>query len=99
MKNWTVGRSTVIGIFVLLTVIALVQVLPQVDLPDTAFHEDSAPIVRKLRVISVSTMAPIAVSPQSLDSIAVPGTEPLAVPPPSPVRASVVPALLCCFLC
>jgi len=31
----------------LLVVIAVIQVLPQVDLPDTAFHEDTAPIVTK----------------------------------------------------
>jgi hypothetical protein len=36
----------------LLMAIALIQVLPQVDLPETAFHEDSAPIVMKSRAVS-----------------------------------------------
>ena len=43
---------------VVLTTIALVQVLPQVDLPDTAFHEDTAPVVMKYRVLS----SPIAIT-------------------------------------
>jgi hypothetical protein len=43
---------------VVLTIIALVQVLPQVDLPDTAFHEDTAPIVTKSRALS----APVAIT-------------------------------------
>jgi hypothetical protein len=41
----------------LLIVIAVVQVLPQVDLPDTAFHEDTAPIVIKTRAASAPTLA------------------------------------------
>jgi hypothetical protein len=36
----------------LLIVIAIIQVLPQVDLPDTAFHENTAPIVVKSRAIA-----------------------------------------------
>jgi hypothetical protein len=38
----------------LLMVVALTQVLPQVDLPDTAFHENSAPVATK----SCSVAAP-----------------------------------------
>lgn len=41
----------------LLIVIAVIQVLPQVDLPETAFHEDTAPIVMKSRVRAVPTFA------------------------------------------
>jgi len=36
----------------LLVVVALIQVLPQVDPPDTAFHEDRAPIITKSRAIA-----------------------------------------------
>src|SRR5262249_6274890 len=36
----------------LLVVVALTQVLPQVDLPDTAFHEDTAPMITKSRAIT-----------------------------------------------
>jgi hypothetical protein len=35
----------------LLLLIAVTQVLPQVDLPDTAFHENEAPIVAKFRLV------------------------------------------------
>ena len=35
----------------LLLIIAVVQILPQVDLPDTAFHENEAPIVAKFRLV------------------------------------------------
>jgi hypothetical protein len=40
----------------LLVTIAVIQVLPQVDLPDTAFHEDTAPIVTKSRALSAATL-------------------------------------------
>jgi hypothetical protein len=42
-------------ILTLLIVVAVIQVLPQVDLPDTAFHENTAPIVTKSRAIQVPT--------------------------------------------
>jgi hypothetical protein len=35
----------------LLVVIAMIQVLPQVDLPDTAFHENDAPAVIKSKLL------------------------------------------------
>lgn len=37
----------------MLAIIAVIQVLPQVDLPDTAFHEDTAPVVTKFRILTV----------------------------------------------
>ena len=40
----------------LLIVIALTQILPQVDLPDTAFHEDTAPIVTKFRAVAAPVL-------------------------------------------
>jgi hypothetical protein len=40
----------------LLIVIAVIQVLPQVDLPDTAFHEDTAPIVSKTRAVAAPAL-------------------------------------------
>jgi hypothetical protein len=32
--------------------IAMVQILPQVDLPDTVFHEDSVPVVTRSHPVS-----------------------------------------------
>src|SRR5437899_11169262 len=40
-----------------LFLIALIQVLPQVDLPDTAFHENETPAVTKFRLLR----APVSV--------------------------------------
>jgi hypothetical protein len=39
-----------------LLVIAIIQVLPQVSLPETAFHGDSAPTVAKSRFIAASSL-------------------------------------------
>jgi hypothetical protein len=42
----------------LLLLLAVVQVLPQVDLPDTAFHENEAPLVAKFRLVKPPALAP-----------------------------------------
>jgi len=44
MRHWTISRLSVCLLLGVLTVIVLVQVLPQVDLLDTAFHSGTAPI-------------------------------------------------------
>src|SRR5690242_10139536 len=41
--------------------VCTVQVLPQVDLPDTAFHEDEAPTVANFRQV---VPVPVIVSPK-----------------------------------
>jgi hypothetical protein len=43
---------------IILLCIVLVQVLPQVDLPDTAFHGGTAPIVAKSRVTARVRLMP-----------------------------------------
>ena len=40
----------------LLVIIFLILVLPQVDLPDTAFHRGTAPVEVHARVMAVPTM-------------------------------------------
>src|SRR5678815_3391206 len=47
-------------LLLLLMVIALIQVLPQVDLPETAFHKDTAPIVMKFRAVSAPALTIVA---------------------------------------
>ena len=37
--------------------VAIIQVLPQVDLPETAFHEDTAPIVIKSRGVAAPVLS------------------------------------------
>ena len=47
----------------LLFLIAIIQVLPQVDLPDTVFHEDEAPAVAKFRLVpALLTMVLFAIA-------------------------------------
>lgn len=55
VRNWL--------LLYLLFVIVTVQVLPQVDLPDTAFHEDSVPVAVKFRSVAppVAAIAPVSV--------------------------------------
>lgn len=48
----------------LLFVIALIQVLPQVDLPDTAFHEDTAPTVTKFRIFDAPAVSVLTIVSQ-----------------------------------
>ena len=46
-------------LYSLLIVVAIIQVLPQVDLPDTAFHEDTAPIVTKSRAVAAPVLSAV----------------------------------------
>lgn len=45
MNRWNISRRALLVLACALVVITLVQVLPQVDLLDTAFHLGTAPIV------------------------------------------------------
>lgn len=56
MENWTIRPLWTILLMMLLLMIGLIQVLPQVDLPDTAFHEDTAPVVTKFRATSAPAL-------------------------------------------
>jgi len=80
--------------------IVLLQVLPQVDLPDTAFHSGTAPLVAKSRVtphtpvvLRVTIQAPSAVAKLSSE---VDREQSLmhAVP-----LTKFLPTLLCSLLC
>jgi hypothetical protein len=59
MGKWTIKPIWTILLLVVLVTIGLIQVLPQVDLPDTAFHEDTAPVVTKFRATSAPAL-PVA---------------------------------------
>ena len=47
-------------LYSLLILVAIIQVLPQVDLPETAFHEDTAPIVIKSRGVAAPVLSAVA---------------------------------------
>jgi hypothetical protein len=61
MKRWTIRPSYVFVLVSLLFLITLILILPQVDLPDTAFNRGTAPV--DVHVRSVSAPASVSVSP------------------------------------
>ena len=58
MSQWKVKKSTLFILSCLTIVMLLIVVLPDVDLPDTAFHQGTAPLVVHAR----GTTAPAAVT-------------------------------------
>ena len=56
MRRWSCGSWGVAFLVVVLLLIALVLVLPQVDLPDTAFHGDSSPASVRARGILIPVL-------------------------------------------
>jgi hypothetical protein len=52
MGRWTIKPSAWLVLMSLLFLIVLILVLPQVDLPDTAFHRGTAPVDVHARVTS-----------------------------------------------
>lgn len=84
----------------LLLIIALIQVMPQVDLPDTAFHENDAPIVAKFRLMQAPVLNSTPGAITALRSVFryEPASE-LAVFYESPRFASSLPVLLTSLLC
>jgi hypothetical protein len=94
MKSW---RWSLLSFELFLFV--LILVLPQVDLPDLAFHGGTAPIVAKAKVSSPPVLSTITTPgqsrlPQGLPEIR---TQPVrrAIPP----KQHVLLSLLCTLLC
>ena len=52
MGRWTIKRPALFVLMSLLFLILLILVLPEVDLPDTAFHRGTAPVDVHARVTS-----------------------------------------------
>jgi hypothetical protein len=52
MGRWSIKPSTLLVLMSLLFLIVLILVLPEVDLPDTAFHRGTAPVDVHARVTS-----------------------------------------------
>lgn len=82
-----------------LFVFALILVLPQVDLPDTAFRDGNSPVVAKLQVTAAPLMAVGLTrvqtwSPGQLHGAVLPDTNPSEVLSPAD-RRSLLRALLC----
>ena len=82
-----------------LLLIALILVLPQVDLPDYTFHGGTAPVAAKARLSSASSGAGVAILPAH-PLIASGFLESRNDGQPTPARSgsSVLLELLCTFL-
>lgn len=70
MGRWTIKPSCLFVLMALLFLIVVILVLPEVDLPDTAFHGGTAPVDVHAQVtsaptlLSVSTVVPFSFSAQ-----------------------------------
>jgi hypothetical protein len=68
MPRWTISPSCLSILVCLLFLVVLILVLPQVDLPDTAFHGGTAPVDLHSRVtsapglLSVGALVPFSFS-------------------------------------
>lgn len=86
-------------LLLLLMVIAVIQVLPQVDLPDTAFHEDSAPSVAKSRLVAAPSLIVLPAETEfpSIESVGFSAAQflSIAVHPANQSRSILFSALLC----
>jgi hypothetical protein len=92
LSRYSVLASVLVCVF-------LVQVLPQVDLPDTAFHNGTAPLIARARfapstpvVVRVRVASKSDAIMRSLES----GRELLLHTVPI---VKFLPTLLCCLLC
>jgi len=58
MLRWNINASTLLILSMVVLFMLVIVVLPDVDLPDTAFHQQTAPLV----VYARATMAPAIVA-------------------------------------
>jgi hypothetical protein len=71
MGRWTIKPSCLFVLMTLLFLMVLILVLPEVDLPDTAFHRGTAPVDVHAQVtstpalLSVSTVVPFSFPAQT----------------------------------
>jgi hypothetical protein len=60
MSRWNVPASTLFILSCLIFIMLLIVVLPAVDLPDTAFHRGTAPLVVHARATTGPTVVAVA---------------------------------------
>ena len=76
-----------------------VQVLPQVDLPDTAFHRNTAPIVTKASLTRASIALMSTVSTLAVTDSRSPSMKPEQFLAGPVLGEEFLPILLCSLLC
>ena len=62
MSRWNISAATLLILSIVVVFMLVIVVLPDVDLPDTAFHQGTAPLVVHAR----ATMAPVVVAVATL---------------------------------
>jgi hypothetical protein len=71
MGRWTIKRPALAALLAVLFLICLILVLPDVDLPDAAFHGGTAPVAVQARslappsLVTVATFAQVSLSIQN----------------------------------
>ncbi len=59
MSRWNIPASTLLILSCLVFIMLLIVVLPDVDLPDTAFHQGTAPLVVHARATTAPTVVAV----------------------------------------
>jgi hypothetical protein len=99
-RTMTRSRHALYVLLPLLLIIALVQVLPQVDLPATAFHENEAPIVAKFRLVQAPVIVAAPGAAAALRAVLrYEAASELSASYDTPSPASSLPVLLASLLC
>jgi hypothetical protein len=60
MGRWTIKPSVLVALLGVLGMVLLVLVLPDVDLPDAAFHGGSAPVIVHSRSVTAPGLLTVA---------------------------------------
>jgi hypothetical protein len=60
MRRWTIKRAALAALLAMLFLVCLILVLPDVDLPDAAFHGGTAPVAVQAR--SLAAPSPLTVA-------------------------------------
>lgn len=87
MSQWNINRSTLFILSCLVFIMLLIVVLPHVDLPDTAFHQGTAPLVVHAR----GTAAPVTVAVAAAFQLPDPSQLSSAFPEPERLSYSLEP--------
>jgi len=61
MARWTISRGAWLLLMGFLVLIVVILILPDVDLPDTAFHRGTAPVVEHLRTSSAPSLLTVRI--------------------------------------
>jgi hypothetical protein len=61
MASWTISRGALLLLTGVLVLIVLILILPDIDLPDTAFHRGTAPVVEHSRASAAPSLLTVRI--------------------------------------